>query len=194
MIRLVIACLLGLLIGIFLPTNLNISWVFSLVLPVLLFSVGLSLGNFDIANLILRDKKYLLLPVFSFLGSCVFSGLFAVIKGGGVRETLLAGSAMGFYSLPAIMVSSKIGVVAGSLVLITNMLREAMTILLAPIIVRVFGKQSIVAVGGATTMDVSLAIIKEAGGESMVPIAVLNGLILTLGIPFVTSLLLNLNF
>lgn len=194
MIRLMAACLLGLLLGFFLPSGLNVNLLFLFILPALLFSVGLSLGNIDMFNLFLKNKKYILLPLFSLVGSCVFSILYAVIRGNGIMETLLAGSAMGFSSLPAVLVTSKISVASGTLVLITNMLRESFTILLAPLILRVFGKNSLVAMGGATTMDVSLAVIKEAGGEEIVPIALLNGLILTLGVPFFISLMLNLHF
>lgn len=194
MIRLIIACLFGLIVGLLLPANLNIDTAFSIILPVLLFSVGLSLGNIDLVSLVRNNKRFLILPILSLTGSCVFSLIYASLRGVGLKETLLAGSAMGFYSLPAIMVSTKFGALAGTLLLITNMIREAIVILLAPLLVRLFGKQSMVAVGGATTMDVSLAMIKEVAGDEYVPIAVLNGLVLTIGVPFMTSLFINLNF
>ena len=194
MTRLIVACLLGLLIGLFLPGNLNINLMFSLILPILLFSVGVSLGNINIMNLVTNNRKFLLLPIFSLIGSIVFSVIYALIMKNGIKETVLVGNAMGFYSLPAIMVSTQIGVVAGTTLLITNMIREAITILLAPLITKIFGKYSIIAVGGATTMDVSLAMIKEVGGSELVPLAILNGLVLTLGVPFITSLFINLRF
>jgi len=194
MTRLIVACLLGLLIGLFLPGNLNINLMFSLILPILLFSVGVSLGNINIMNLVTNNRKFLLLPIFSLIGSIVFSVIYALIMKNGIKETVLVGNAMGFYSLPAIMVSTQIGVVAGTTLLITNMIREAITILLAPLITKIFGKYSIIAVGGATTMDVSLVMIKEVGGSELVPLAILNGLVLTLGVPFITSLFINLRF
>ena len=194
MTRLIVACLLGLLIGLFLPGNLNINLMFSLILPILLFNVGVSLGNINIMNLVTNNRKFLLLPIFSLIGSIVFSVIYALIMKNGIKETVLVGSAMGFYSLPAIMVSTQIGVVAGTTLLITNMIREAITILLAPLITKIFGKYSIIAVGGATTMDVSLVMIKEVGGSELVPLAILNGLVLTLGVPFITSLFINLRF
>lgn len=194
MTRLIITCLLGLGIGLFLPETIKIDGLFSLVLPILLFSVGLSLGNINIIHLVRTNRRFLLLPVLSFLGSCVLVILYALIFSRDLKGTLLAGSAMGFYSLPAILVSTKYSVLAGSLVLLTNMIRESITIVFAPMIVRLFGKQSIVAVGGATTMDVSLAMIKEVAGNEYVPIAILNGLLLTIGVPFITTLFINLNF
>lgn len=194
MIRLIGACLLGLIVGLFLPKGLNMNFIFSFILPILLLSVGMSLGSVNILNLIGKNRKYLLLPLFSLIGSIVFSFVYALLMKNGIKETVLAGSAMGFYSLPAIMVSTQVGVVAGTLLLITNMIREALTILLAPLISKIFGKYSIIAVGGATTMDVSLAIIKEVGGAELVPIAILNGLVLTLVVPFITSLFIYLRF
>jgi len=194
MTRLIISCVLGMLLGLLLPPSTNISSIFSFVLPILLFSVGLSLGNIDILKLVRQNKKLLFLPVLSLVGSTVFSLVYALAVEKNIKETVLAGSAMGFYSLPAILVSTNISVVAGTLLLITNMIRESITILLAPLIVKVFGKQSVVAVGGATTMDVSLAVIKEAAGDEYVPLAVLNGLVLTIGVPLITSLFINFNF
>lgn len=191
MIRLVLACLGGFIIGFFVPIGINIDWVFSLILPPLLFSVGLSLGNLNILKLE-ANRKFIMFPVFSFLGSLVFSLLLGIFMRGNIKEFVLTGSSMGFYSLPAIMVSTKLGVIAGTFLLVTNMLREAITILLAPLIVKLFGKYSIIAVGGATTMDVSLAMIKEVAGEEFVPVAILNGLILTLSVPFIISLFINL--
>jgi len=192
MIRLIVSCLLGILTGVFLPTSVDVNPLFSIVLPVLLFSVGLSLGNISILNLVKQNQKLLALPVLSLIGSIVFSLIYALIFGVNIKETVLAGSAMGFYSLPAILVTTKVNVMAGSLLLITNMIRESITIILAPLIVKIFGKQSVIAIGGATTMDVSLAAIKEAAGDEYVPIAVLNGLILTIVVPFVTTLFINL--
>lgn len=159
-----------------------------------MFSVGLSLGNIDILELVKKNGRFLLLPLLSLAGSGIFSLGYAVLIDKNLKATLLAGSAMGFYSLPAIMTSTQFSVTAGTLLLITNMIRESVTILLAPLIVKTFGKQSIIAVGGATTMDVSLAMVKEVAGDEYVPIAVLNGLVLTIGVPFVTTLLISLNF
>lgn len=194
MMRLIIACLLGLGIGLFLPETLNVNNLFSIILPILLFSVGLSLGNINILHLVRTNQRFLLLPLLSFLGSCVFVILYALLLGRDLKSTLLAGSAMGFYSLPAILVSTKYSALAGSLVLLTNMIRESITIIFAPLIVKFFGKQAIIAVGGATTMDVSLAMIKEVSGNDYVPVAILNGLLLTICVPFITSLFISLNF
>lgn len=192
--RLVIACLLGLLIGRFVPGSWTVDSAFGYVLPVLLFSVGVSLGNVDLRKLVAKNRWLWLLPVFSLVGSGVFSTAYALLVGKEVGEKVLAGSAMGYYSLPAVMVSAQVGVAAGTVLLITNMLREALTIVLAPVVIKLFGKHALVAVGGATTMDVSLAIIKEAGGEEMVPVAIVNGLVLTLGVPLVTMVIIKLFF
>lgn len=194
MTRLIVACILGIFAGLVLPDTIEINNLFTIILPILLFSVGMSLGNIDILGVVKANKKFLILPILSLLGSCLLSLIYALLLNRGIKESLLAGSAMGFYSLPAILVSTKYSVVAGTLVLLTNMIRESLTILFAPLIVRFFGKQAIVAVGGATTMDVSLAMIKEVCGSEYVPIAVLNGLLLTLGVPFLTSLFININF
>jgi uncharacterized membrane protein YbjE (DUF340 family) len=182
------------IVGLFLPNGISVGSAFTTVLPALLFSVGLSIGNYDIIDLLKKNKKNILIPIFSIFGSCLAGLVYAYLSGGSLKEMLLNGSAMGFYSLPAIIVTNQISVLAGTFLLITNMLREAITILLAPFIVKVFGKHSIIAVGGATTMDVSLSMIKEVAGSEYVPIAILNGLVLTIGVPFIITFLLYLNF
>jgi uncharacterized membrane protein YbjE (DUF340 family) len=194
MYRLIIACIFGIILGLCLPNGYSVDSAFTIILPILLFSVGLSLGKYDIIGLVKKNKMLSLVPVFSIIGSSLASLLFAVVTGANYKEMLLNGAAMGFYSLPAIMVTNQISTLAGTMLLITNMIREAITILLAPMISKFFGKYSIIAVGGATTMDVSLSMIKEVAGAEYVPIAILNGLVLTIGVPFIISLILYLNF
>jgi uncharacterized membrane protein YbjE (DUF340 family) len=194
MYRLIISCVLGVIIGLLLPNTINIAYAFTIILPLLLFSVGMSLGAIEIQKLLKNCRSHILFPLFSLTGSLIIGILYSVITGQNLKEIALAAGAMGFYSLPAIMVSTQLGAATGTLVLLTNMLREALTIILAPAIVKLFGKQSLIAVGGATTMDVTIGMIKEVAGDSYVPIALINGLVLTLIVPFVISILLYLNF
>lgn len=190
MIRLILACISGIIVSLCLPISLNTDPILSVLLPFLLLSVGISLGSVRTAELFRIDRKFVYFPIASLVGSVTASMIYARFVHAGAKEIVLAGGAMGFYSLPAVMVSAKLGSSAGILLLSANMLREFLTIMLSPLIVKVFGKPSIVAMGGATTMDVSLAAIKETAGKEYVPLAILNGLILTIGVPFVTSAIL----
>lgn len=173
-------------------TDTNLDTYFQIILPILLFSVGCSLGDFDIRQELVngRRHRHLLFPIVSILGSIAGGIIYTLIFRAELGQSVLAAGSMGFYSLPAIMVSGQLGTVAGTLVLVVNMLREVVTILFAPVIKRFFGNNSLVAVGGATTMDVSLSVIKETVGSDYVPLSIINGVILTITVPFVVSFIL----
>jgi uncharacterized membrane protein YbjE (DUF340 family) len=192
MFRLIISCVLGIIVGIFLPEKINTAPIFTISLPILILSVGISLGNINLRELVRQNKKLILFPLISLSGSIIFSVLFAVLFGFEIQAALLTAGAMGFYSVPTVMVSAQLGAIPGTLVLVSNMLRESITILTAPILKRFLGSEAIIAVGGSTTMDTSLAMIKEVGGNKLVPIAILNGLILSLGVPLLTGFLINI--
>lgn len=194
MYRLIIACIIGIIIGVFLPVSLSVDNLFSVILPVLLFSVGFSISEYDIKKIYRKNKRFLLLPIASLLGSLLIAVLYTIIFDRDMQVTLANAGAMGFYSLPAIMLTNSISVIAATMLLLTNMLREIFVILLAPLLVKIFGRYSVIAIGGATTMDVSLPVIKETGGEDLIPVAILNGLVLTIVVPFVISLILYINF
>lgn len=194
MYRIIIVSVLGILMGLFLPDTIILGNTQNIILFVLLFSVGMSIGSMKIMDLLEKSLKLIWIPLFSIVGSCLAMLVYSLISGTNVRELMLVGSAMGFYSLPAIIVSSQLGVTLGTTVLITNMFREIITIFLSPVIGRLFGKYSIIGLGGATTSDTSLAVMKEVGGNEIVPIALINGLLLTIFVPLITSLILYINF
>lgn len=194
MFRILFITVFGITIGLFLPITISLGTIQNVILTVLLFSVGLSIGKMNICDLLKKGLKLIWIPLFSLIGSCLAVSLYSLISGANVKELLLIGGAMGFYSLPAMMVSSQLSVSVGTTVLITNMLREAITIFLSPLVSKLFGKYSIIGLGGATTSDTTLAIMKEVGGGEIIPIALLNGLLLTIFVPLVTSLLLYIIF
>ena len=76
----------------------------------------------------------------------------------------------------------------GTIALITNIIREMMALLGAPLLVRFFGPLAPICAGGATTMDTTLPVITKYSGKDYVFIAVLHGILVDLTVPFAVSL------
>jgi uncharacterized membrane protein YbjE (DUF340 family) len=187
MYRLIVACLTGIGVGLLLPSTTNLDNYFQVLLPILIFSVGCSMGEFNIKENLTKSWKFVFFPIISLVGSIIGAYLCSQIFNVDTTLSVLSGGAMGFYSLPAVMVSSQVGAIAGTIVLVVNMLREGIAIIFAPVLKELFGRYSIIAVGGATTMDVSLSIVKETLGNNYVTLSIINGLILTIIVPFIMS-------
>jgi uncharacterized membrane protein YbjE (DUF340 family) len=192
MYRLIVSCVLGIIIGLIIPTNINLDVYFKIILPILLLSVGLSLGDFNLKEEIQKGRKYLLFPLVSLVGSILGGLIYSILFRADIGQSLIAAGSMGFYSLPAIMASAQLGTVAGTVVLVVNMFREAIVILFAPVINRLFGNKALIAIGGATTVDVSLSVIKETAGINYIPLSIINGAVLTILVPFIVSVILYL--
>jgi uncharacterized membrane protein YbjE (DUF340 family) len=157
-----------------------------------LFSVGFSLGEINLKELVTRNLKHIIFPFISVAGSILGALIDTAIAQQNLQYSILSSTAMGFYSLCALMVTNQLNTLAGTLVFTTNMLRELFTILLAPFIIKYFGENALIAVGGSTTMDTSLATIKETLGNEYIPIALINGAVLTILVPLLTRLILHI--
>lgn len=160
----------------------------------LLFIVGTGIGFDTRCWRILREMhiKVLLVPVFIMLGT--FGGALAVsplIDGHSTRDVLAVGAGFGYYSLSSIMISQMGDSVLGSIALLSNIIRELITLLAAPILIKYFGKLAPVASGGATAMDTTLPIITRFAGERYGIIAVFSGMFLTVSVPFLVSAIMS---
>jgi len=79
----------------------------------------------------------------------------------------------------------------GVTALLVNLIREVVTIGFAPIIVRFFGPFGLLAVGATTTATSSLASVSICAGRIYVFLAVINGLVLTVAVPFLITMILQ---
>jgi uncharacterized membrane protein YbjE (DUF340 family) len=80
----------------------------------------------------------------------------------------------------------------GSLAFLSNVFRELLTIIILPFVVKYLGRITSIAPGGATTMDVTLPIIKETAGEETVIPAFVSGAILSILVPILVPFLISL--
>lgn len=160
----------------------------------LLFFVGFSIGNSPSTLQQFRQipRWHLLLPFGTIVGT-LLGGLVAhLFIGGHLPHTLAVSGGQAYYSLSSVILTSKVGPALGAMALLSNVLRELITVLFAPLIHRTAGPLATIAAGGATTMDVSLPFILRACGSQYLVTSIYHGFVCDLSVPFVVTLLASL--
>lgn len=183
----------GLLLGVFrlFPAQLlgyNTSFY---VLCALMFSVGLSIGNDSTAIRQFRNLplRLILLPLMTIIGTLtgvIFVSFFLTNRS--ISDCLAVGSGFGYYSLSSILITQCKGVELGTIALLSNIIREIITLLLAPWMVKYFGLLAPISAGGATTMDTTFPIIVKNSGKKYAIVSIYHGFIMDLSVPFLVTL------
>ena len=187
----------GLLVGIFrwLPPhflNQNISFY---VLCGLMFSVGISIGNDPSSIRQFRNinPRILFLPLMTIVGTWL--GVLAVsffIKNRSIADCLAVGSGFGYYSLSSILITQYKGIELGTIALLSNIMREILTLVFAPLMVKYFGNLAPISAGGATTMDTTFPIIVRSSGKDFAIVSIYQGMIVDFTVPFLVTLFCSL--
>ena len=94
------------------------------------------------------------------------------------------GAGFAYYSLSSILISQAVGSELGTVALICNVLREALTLLLVPLAARFLAPPAVIAMGGATTMDTTLPILARTLGSQWVFVALVHAIVLDFSVPF----------
>ncbi|MDR4988349.1 MAG: lysine exporter LysO family protein [Bacteroidales bacterium] len=162
-------------------------------LYLLMLLVGISIGADSTSLLVLKEQglRLLILPastVAGTLGGVMIIAFF--LHGISTQEALAVGAGFGYYSLSSIIISELHSDVLGVTALLSNVSREILTLLLAPLMVVFFGKLSPVAAAGATSMDTTLPVITAVSGKDVAVVALLHGIVLTLLVPLLVSFIL----
>ncbi|HYX05577.1 MAG TPA: lysine exporter LysO family protein [Bacteroidales bacterium] len=158
----------------------------------LMILVGTGIGADKKARKVFSDlNPGILLPpvstiVGTFLGVIVYSLLF---KAHTITESLAVGAGFGYYSLSSILLTQTAGKTLGVIALISNILREILTLILAPVMVRYFGAFAPMASAGATSMDTTLPVIVKFAGKEYAAFSLFNGIVLTTLVPVIISVL-----
>ncbi len=187
---------LGVLLGVnrYLPDVLIETDLSMYALYVLMFLVGIGIGADKNSWSVLKKMniKVFLVPLGVIVGTLAGTALISLflpeIK---LKEVLAVGAGFGYYSLSSIFISQISGETLGVIALLSNILREIITLLGAPLLVRYFGKLAGIASGGATAMDTTLPIIVKASGKEWGIISVFSGIILTIIVPFLVTFILE---
>lgn len=162
----------------------------SYVLYGLMFLVGLNIGyDKEIFNTLKKTRpKVILVPLATLVGTLGGCALISIaIPEYNLFECMAVGSGFGYYSLSSIFITQYKGAELGTIALLSNIIRELMTLLFAPLLVTYFGKLAPISAGGATTMDTTLPIITKYSGSEFVLIAIFHGIALDLCVPFLVT-------
>ena len=182
----------GLLLGVYrvMPASwLDYDYSFY-VLAALMFSVGFSLGHQpDTIQQFRRiHSRVLFLPLMTIVGTWLGVVVISFFSERSVFDFLAVGSGFGYYSLSSILITEYKGIELGTIALLANILREIITLLFAPAMVKYFGKLAPIAAGGATTMDTTFPIIIRTSGKEFSVVSIYHGFVMDLSVPFLVTL------
>ena len=156
----------------------------------LLLCVGIGIGSDR--NIVTKfkslDVRMALLPLGTVLGT--FAGSLVVsfiLSGRSPLDCLAVGSGFGYYSLSSIFITEYKGAELGTIALLANIIREMVTLLLSPVLAKVFGPLAPISSGGVTSMDTTLPIIMASSGEQYSAVSIFHGFILDFSIPFLVT-------
>lgn len=173
-----------------LPFDIGESRVSFYVLCGLMFSVGLSIGNDPqtLKNFRALNPRLVFLPIATILGTLGAAALVSLLlPHRSVADCMAVGSGMGYYSLSSIFITEYKGPELGTVAFLSNIFREIMTLLCAPLLVRWFGNLAPIASGGATTMDTTLPIITRCAGQQFVVVSIFHGFVTDFSVPFLVT-------
>lgn len=167
----------------------------TLALYLLMFLVGVGIGTDKEALQALKKHgmKLLLVPLATIIGT--FGGVVMVhllTQNQLFLESLAVGAGFGYYSLSSVIIGQLHCESLGVTALVANITREVFTLLLAPFMAVYFGKLSPVLAAGATSMDTTLPIITRASGKEFAVIALFHGMVLTILVPPLVTLIISM--
>lgn len=173
------------------PALLMDSRVTFAALCCLLFCVGMSIGSNDniVSEFQSLNPRLALLPVATILGS--FAGSLVAwlfLQYRGVTDCMAVGSGFAYYSISSIFITQYRGAELGTVALLANIYREILTLLIAPLLAKVFGPLAPISSGGATTMDTTLPIISQTCGQQYVVVSLFHGFVVDFSVPFLVTM------
>lgn len=177
------------------PSSLQSPDASKWILYLLLFLVGIQIGGNKHAFVALRRNgwRILLIPLGTTIGT--FAGVALVslfLSDRSLADCLSVGAGFAYYSLSSILITEFRGAELGAVALLANIMREFSVLILAPWMVKYFGRLAPISAGGATTMDTALPVITKYSGAEYVPIALFHGIVIDFSVPLWVSFFLSL--
>ena len=162
-----------------------------LTLCALLFSVGITVGNNTtlLKSFTKLNPRLMLLPLMTVTGTLAATAIISIaLPNRSLTDCLAVGSGFGYYSLSSILITQYRGPELGTIALLANIIREVITLLGAPLMVRWWGPLAPISAGGATTMDTTLPIITRSSGEDFVILSLFHGFLVDFSVPFLVTM------
>lgn len=161
----------------------------SLMLLSLIVLIGIDLAGFSIGRKVL-SWAVICVPLAVIGGSIIGGAAVHLITGEDIRVLLALSSGFGWFTLSSTLVGSPSGELHGAIALVVDLGRE----LSAIVLLYLFGQQRAnlgIAAAGATAMDSTLPIVRQACPSDAIPVALVSGFILTITTPFLITALLT---
>lgn len=164
------------------------------VFYVLLGLVAIGVGSNEKCMVVLKEAgwRIVLIPAGVLVGSLLGSAAASLAVDVSLREALAVGAGFGYYSLSSIIIAPIAGQSLAVVALLSNLAREIITLIAAPLLARYIGKYAPIAAGGATTMDSTLAVVARLSGGQYTMVAVFSGVVLTFLVPLLIPLILKI--
>ncbi|CAB1213218.1 lysine exporter LysO family protein [Acinetobacter bouvetii] len=158
------------------------------LLLVFMFLIGLDLAYSPLDRSWL-NWKILLVPLGCILGSLMGAFVTAtLIQDISLKDLIMLSQGYGFYSMTGIVVTELKNAHLGSIALMNDLFREILAIVFMYIIGWRYPRSAISS-AGATAMDVTLPMVKQACGNDFIPHAMVSGFILSVLAPILVSVL-----
>lgn len=172
-----------------LPQWVSSSTVSMTALCALLLCVGMGIGSNPDMKSEFRslNPRVALLPLATILGSWAGAAIAFLVLQRTITDCLAISSGFAYYSLSSIFLTEYRGIELGTIALVANLVREAITLLGTPLLARLFGPLAPISVGGATTMDTTLPIITHTCGQRFTILAIFHGFIVDFTVPFLVT-------
>lgn len=188
---------IGIVLGLYIDSLQVIieSDITTCVLYLLMFVVGVGIGcDKAMLNALKKQNiKVILLPLGTIVGTLVGAMVvYPLVLNMELKDVLAVSSGFAYYSLSSILLTEYRGVEVGTIALITNIIREIFTILFAGVLVKVFGRLSLISAAGATSLDTSLPIVARFSGNDLIVLSIFHGLILELSVPILVTIFAEL--
>lgn len=148
--------------------------------------VGLSIGSDRRLGEILRTlrPRVLLAPLATTVGTFAGVAAASLFLAYSLADCLAVGAGFAYYSLSSIFITQYKGAELGTVVLLSNILREILTLVGTPLLVRLLGPLAPISCGGASTMDTTLPIIARYAGRDWIFISIVHAMVLDFSVPF----------
>ncbi len=173
------------------------------VLYVLMFQVGMGMGSHPTLRHQLRQWNWgmVLTPLATIVGTLTFSAAASlVLSQWSVFDCMAVGSGFAYYSLSSILITQfkeptlgmQLATELGTIALLSNIIREMMALMGAPLFRKYFGRLAPISAAGVNSMDVLLPVITRCSGSEVMPIAIFHGILIDFSVPFFVSLFCRL--
>ena len=173
------------------------------ILSALMLQVGIGIGSNRGLQQELKklSPKMLLVPAATIIGTLAFSAAASLLLSQwSVFDCMAVGSGFAYYSLSSILITQfkepsiglQLATELGTIALLSNIIREMMSLVGAPLIRKYFGQLAPISAAGVNSMDVLLPSITRCSGKEVMPIAIFHGILIDLSVPFFVNLFCNL--